>query len=326
MSNISIIGTGSYVPNNIITNDFLSTIVDTSDEWIRTRTGILERRISKGENTIYMAKESAKEAIKNANINAKDLDLIIVATLTPDNFMPSTACSVQKEIGAINAVCFDISAACSGFIYGLEVAYSMLKSSSKNKALVIGAENLSKIVDWEDRNTCVLFGDGAGAAILSKTEKEGILSFYSGSNGLKGEHLTCGALPANNIFNKSSELKNNNFIKMNGKEIFRFAVGAMSETIINIQKEVKWDLDEVKYIVSHQANSRIIEYTAKKLGTDKDKFFMDLDKYGNTSAASIPIALDEMNKEGLLNKEDKIILVGFGGGLTFGGVAVSWSI
>ncbi|MBU5301787.1 ketoacyl-ACP synthase III [Clostridium sporogenes] len=326
MSNISVIGTGSYVPNNIITNDFLSTIVDTSDEWIRTRTGILERRISKGENTIYMATESAKEAIKNANIDANDLDLIIVATLTPDNFMPSTACSVQKEIGAMNALCFDISAACSGFIYGLEIACSMLKNSFRNKALIIGAENLSKIVDWEDRNTCVLFGDGAGAAILSKTEEEGILEFHSGSNGLKGEHLTCGALKSNNNFNKNDMLETNNFIKMNGKEIFRFAVGAMSETICNIQEKTKWDLNEIKYIISHQANSRIIEYTAKKLNTHKDKFYMNLDKYGNTSAASIPIALDEMNKKGLLNKQDKIILVGFGGGLTFGGVAIVWSI
>ncbi|WP_251860602.1 beta-ketoacyl-ACP synthase III [Clostridium sp. Marseille-Q2269] len=326
MSNISIIGTGSYVPNNIITNDFLSTIVDTSDEWIKSRTGISERRISKGETTIYMATESAKESIKNANINVEDLDLIIVATLTPDNFMPSTACSVQKEIGAINALCFDISAACSGFIYGLEIACSMLKSSSRSKALVIGAENLSKIVDWEDRNTCVLFGDGAGAAVLSKTKEEGILDFHSGSNGLKGEHLTCGALEVNNILSKDNEFINNKFIKMNGKEIFRFAVGAMSETICNIQEKTKWDLSEIKYIISHQANSRIIEYTAKKLNTSRDKFYMNLDKYGNTSAASIPIALDEANKKGLLNKEDKIILVGFGGGLTFGGVAISWSV
>ncbi|WP_409069080.1 beta-ketoacyl-ACP synthase III [Clostridium sp. FAM 1755] len=326
MSNISVIGTGSYVPNNIITNDFLSTIVDTNDEWIRSRTGILERRISKGENTIYMATESAKAAIKNANIDVKDLDLIIVATLTPDNFMPSTACSIQKNIGAINALCFDISAACSGFIYGLEIAYSMLKNSPRNKALIIGAENLSKIVDWEDRNTCVLFGDGAGAAILSKTEEEGILVFHSGSNGLKGENLTCEALRANNIFNENNVLESNNFIKMNGKEIFRFAVGAMSETIYNIKEKTKWDLSEVKYIISHQANSRIIEYTAKKINTEKDKFYMNLDKYGNTSAASIPIALDEMNKKGLLNKEDKIILVGFGGGLTFGGTAIIWSI
>lgn len=326
MSNISVIGTGSYVPNNIITNDFLSTIVDTNDEWIRSRTGILERRISKGEDTIYMATESAKAAIKNANIDVKDLDLIIVATLTPDNFMPSTACSIQKNIGAINALCFDISAACSGFIYGLEIAYSMLKNSSRNKALIIGAENLSKIVNWKDRNTCVLFGDGAGAAILSKTQEEGILAFHSGSNGSKGENLTCEALRANNIFNGNNVFESNSFIKMNGKEIFKFAVGAMSETICNIQEKTKWDLNEVKYIISHQANSRIIEYTSKKLNVDKNKFYINLDKYGNTSAASIPIAMDEMNKKGLLNKEDKIILVGFGGGLTFGGTAIIWSI
>ncbi len=202
----------------------------------------------------------------------------------------------------------------------------MLKNSSRNKALIIGAENLSKIVNWKDRNTCVLFGDGAGAAILSKTQEEGILAFHSGSNGSKGENLTCEALRANNIFNGNNVFESNSFIKMNGKEIFKFAVGAMSETICNIQEKTKWDLSEVKYIISHQANSRIIEYTSKKLNVDKNKFYINLDKYGNTSAASIPIAMDEMNKKGLLNKEDKIILVGFGGGLTFGGTAIIWSI
>lgn len=326
MSNIGIIGTGSYVPDNIVTNDFLSTVVDTSDEWIRSRTGIVERRISKGENTIYMASEAGKRAMENANIKSEEIDLIIVATLTPDNFMPSTSCSVQKEIGAKNALCFDISAACSGFIYAIEVAYSMLKSSNRNNALIIGAENLSKIVNWKDRNTCVLFGDGAGSVILSKVSQEGISAFHAGSDGTKGEHLTCEALPVNNLYIKNEEIQDYNFIKMNGKEIFRFAVGAMTSTIEEIQRLTRWDLKDVKYIVSHQANSRIIEYTAKKLNMDKHKFYMNLDKYGNTSAASIPIALDEINKNGLLKKKDKIILVGFGGGLTYGGVAISWSI
>ncbi len=324
MINIKVTGTGSYLPKNVITNDDLSKVVDTNDEWIRTRTGIKERRISEGENTITMATNAAKEALKDSNLDSKDIDLIIVATLTPDNFMPSTACSVQNNIGALNAMSFDISAACSGFIYGLEVASSLLNFSSRKRALVIGAETLSKILNWEDRGTCVLFGDGAGACVIEKGDK-GIEAFHTHSIGEKGDNLTCGAYDVQNPYISIKNQVNEKYIKMNGREIFKFAVKSISDTVRELIKKTSWELDDIKYIVPHQANVRIIDYTAKRLNIDNDKFYTNLDKYGNTSAASIAIALDEMNKKKLLNKGDQIILVGFGGGLTYGGAALCWN-
>lgn len=325
MNNVNIIGTGSYVPQKKVSNYELSKLVDTSDEWIVSRTGIKERRISTGENTSELAAKAALKALENSNLKPEDLDLIIVATITPDAFMPSTACLVQAEIGAVNALCFDITAACSGFLYGLDVATAMLKSGNKKTALVIGSETISKILDWKDRSTCILFGDGAGAAILNIGEdNNGISEFYSGSDGTKGEFLSTYAVPLINPFVESEATQNRSVVKMNGKEVFKFATRIMSQCIQNIIKNNKETLGNIKYIIPHQANFRIIEYTAKKLGINVDKFFMNLDRYGNTSSASIPIALDELNSQKLLKSGDKIILVGFGGGLTYASVLITW--
>lgn len=326
MSNIQIIGTGSYLPEGIVTNDDLSNIVDTSDEWITARTGISKRRISKGENTVYMACKAGKMALDSSKLCSEDLDLIIVATLTPDNFMPSTACSVQKELKAKNAMCFDISAACSGFVYALEVAYSLMNSTNRKNALIIGAETLSKIVDWNDRGTCILFGDGAGAAVISKKNEKGIVDFSTGSQGELGEFLTSKALPLKNLYVSNDNDKHNSYISMSGKEIFKFAVNSITNVVKELCMKSSWKLEDVDYIIPHQANMRIIEYTSKKLGVPKNKFYTNLKDCGNTSAASIAIALDHINKDGLLRKGSKIILVGFGGGLTYGGVSIYWSI
>ena len=324
MNKVKIIGTGSYVPPRKVSNYELSKLVDTSDEWIVSRTGIKERRISTGENTSELAAKAALKALKNSNIKPEDLDLIILATITPDAFMPSTACLVQAQIGAVNALCFDITAACSGFIYGLDVATAMLKSGNKKTALVIGSETISKILDWKDRSTCILFGDGAGAAVLKISEESGISEFYSGSDGTKGEFLSTYAVPLKNPFVEPEATQNRSVVKMNGKEVFKFATRIMSECIRNVIKNNGETLDSIKYIIPHQANLRIIEYTAKKLEINIDKFFINLESYGNTSSASIPIALDELNSRGLLKSGDKIILVGFGGGLTYASVLITW--
>ncbi|MCY6372111.1 beta-ketoacyl-ACP synthase III [Clostridium ganghwense] len=325
MYEVKIIGTGSYAPSNVVTNDDIAQFVDTSDKWISDRTGIKERRISKDEDTSVLSTKAAKLALENANVNPKDIDLIILATATPDYFIPSTACIIQEELGAVNATCFDISAACTGFIYGVNIATQFIKTGQSKTALVIGAEVLSKIVDWDDRNTCILFGDGAGAAILQRSDEKGIISVYTGSDGSGGEHLECPAVPLNNKFS-GEEKSNDNIVSMNGREIFKFATKIMPKCIDEVLKNTEYNLEDIKYIVPHQANTRIIEYVAKKLNIDLNKFYMNLDRYGNTSGGSIPIALDEMVQKGLLNKGDKIILVGFGGGLTFGAELIEWRI
>lgn len=320
---VEIIGTGSYVPDKIVTNDELALIVETNDEWISSRTGIKKRRIVENENTSDLAYKAALKAIENSNVLVEDIDLIIVATTSPDCFTPSTACIVQGKLGAINAVCFDMTAACTGFIYALNTAAQFIKSGQSKKALVIGAEVLSKIVNWEDRNTCVLFGDGAGAAILTESNKKGIDIVKLGSDGSKAELLKCEAAELKNPYSSENPTYKNK-IEMDGKEIFKFA-GKIIPCVVNeILDKASLSIEDIKYIVPHQANYRIIEYACKKLKVDMDKFYVNLHKYGNTSAASIAIALDEMNNERLLSKGDKIILVGFGGGLTFGGILINW--
>ncbi|AJA50001.1 3-oxoacyl-[acyl-carrier-protein] synthase 3 [Clostridium pasteurianum DSM 525 = ATCC 6013] len=326
MNNVKIIGTGSYAPDRIIKNIDLSKIVDTNDEWISTRTGIKERRITEGENTSFLSTKAALQAIKNADIDPLDIDLIVVGTASPDSFIPSTACLVQAEIGAENATCFDISAACTGFVYALNIGTQFIKTGQCKTALVIGAEVLSKIVDWSDRSTCVLFGDGAGAAILQKSEDNGILSIYTGSDGRNAAKLLgCSAVPVNNPFINTIN-EQNSLVTMSGKDIFRFGTKIVPKCIEEVLKNQDCKVQDIKYIVPHQANMRIIDSAAKRLDIDSNKFYINLDKYGNTSAASIPIALDEMNKDGLLKKGDKIILVGFGGGLTFGSALIEWMI
>ncbi|MCB2307871.1 ketoacyl-ACP synthase III [Clostridium estertheticum] len=325
MNEVQIIGTGSYAPLNIMTNHELSKIVDTSDEWIVSMTGIKQRHISTGENTSDLATKAASEALVDANIKAEDIDLIIVASTSPDQFVPATACIVQGNIGAVNAMAFDISAACTGFIFALNIAMQFLKTGQRKRALIIGADVLSKIVDWTDRNTCILFGDGAGAAVLEAGRVRGIISINSASEGQKGKFLTCPTVDVKNTYTKGTE----NFkatIGMDGKEIFKFAVKTIASSISRILNENNCTLDDIKYVVCHQANFRIIEFVVRKLKADKDKFFVNLDKYGNTSAASIAIAMDEMNKENLLTAGDKIILVGFGGGLTYGASLIEWTI
>lgn len=323
MFEVKVIGTGRYVPENIVTNDDLSKIVDTNNEWIKSRTGIRERRISKEENTSKLAAKAGRKALESSKLKPEDIELIIVSTATPDNFTPSTACMVQEKLGAINATCFDISAACTGFIYAVGIASQFIKTGQSKNALVIGAEVLSKIIDWEDRSTCVLFGDGAGAVVLERSEEIGLISQYTGSDGSGGKFLECGTVPLKNPYSKTDiNFKSN--LSMEGREVFKFAINAMIHSIGKVLKDTQYTLDDIDYIVPHQANLRIIDFVAKKLKLDKDKFYINLDRYGNTSGASIPIALDEMNEKGLLKKGDKIIIVGFGGGLTFGAHLIKW--
>ncbi|MCD3216522.1 ketoacyl-ACP synthase III [Clostridium botulinum C] len=324
MYNVKIISTGKYIPDNVVTNDDMSKFVDTNDKWISERTGIKERRISTGENTSHMAVKAALAALEKSSVKATDLDLIIIATCTPDSFVPSTACIVQDKLGATKATCFDISAACTGFIYALGVASQFIKTGQVKNALVIGAETLSKILNWEDRSTCILFADGAGAAIIERSEEVGLISQYTGSDGTGGKALKCEALPVRNPYCKVDD-KFKDTLSMEGREVFKFAVNAMIESINKVLENTEYTLDDIDYIVPHQANIRIIEFVSKKLGISQDKFYVNLHKYGNTSGASISIALDEMNKKGMFKKGDNIILVGFGGGLTFGAHLIQWN-
>ena len=320
MKEVSILSFGKYVPERVVKNEELQNIVDTSDEWISSRTGIRERRLTQGQNTSELGAEAAKAALKKAELKPEEIDLIIVATTSPDNFTPSTACLVQAAIGATNAFCFDVNAACSGFLYGLNTATQYIKTGQCKNALVIGAEVLSKIIDWSDRNTCVLFGDGAGAAVLVASETPGIIAVDLGSDGSKGLALTCAAAPLSNMLVKDE--RKNSYVAMNGKEVFKFASRVIPDSVEKLLEKTNIPIEEIKYIVPHQANMRIIDSAAKKLNLGIDKFYINLDKYGNTSAASIPIALSEMSEKGLLQKGDKIIAVGFGGGLTWGAAII----
>lgn len=326
MKEVKITGVGKYVPDHIMTNDDLSKFVDTSDEWISTRTGIKERRLSSGENTSDLASKAALKALDNAKISPEEIDLIVVATSSPDALSPSTAVFVQKNIGAFNAACFDISAACSGFIYALNIGSQFIKTGQSKKALIIGAEVLSKVTDWEDRNTCVLFGDGSGAVVLEPSEEKGISSIFCGADGRKSEFLGIGegAIPVKNPLVNSKENIKDIKITMDGREVFKFATNIILEAVDKVLKDSGNSLDDIKYIVPHQANYRIIELAAKKLGVSKDKFFLNLQHYGNTSAASIPIALEEMAEKELIKKGDKLILVAFGAGFTWAACLIEW--
>lgn len=322
---IRIVGTGSCLPETVVTNDFLSTIMDTSDEWISSRTGIRERRLVKTETTASMSSEAAKRALADAGVQAEEIDLIIVGTLTGDYVTPSTACEVQAAIGAANAVAFDINAACSGFLYGVNTAYAYMKSGMCKKALVIGAETLSKIMDWNDRSTCVLFGDGAGAAVLALTEDEesaGIMGFEQGSDGAKGMVLACQDRKNNNPFVENSTAPE--YVHMDGQEVYKFAVTTVPESINRVLDDARLKPEDIKYFLLHQANIRILQSVSKRLKVSMDKFPISLDHCGNISAASVPILLDEVNKKGMLQKGDKIVMSGFGGGLTWGTCVLEW--
>lgn len=315
MKNVKIIGTGSYLPDNIVSNDDLSSFVETSDEWISSRTGIKNRRITTGEGTTDLAVNAAKKAVESSNIDPSEIDLILVATISADNFTPSTACEVQKEIEADNAMCFDINAACSGFIFALNTATAYIKAGLAKNALVIGVEVLSRLTDWEDRRTCVLFGDGSGAVVISESEEEGIIDFECKSLGKLSEYLVCGGSDLKNPFvNKESD----KYIKMNGQEVFKFACSSVPRGIKNVIKESPYEMEDIDYFVLHQANERIIDSIAKRLKIDKEKIYKNIASYGNTSSASVPIALDEMFRKNILKKGHRIIIAGFGGGLTYG--------
>lgn len=316
-----IIGTGTFLPENIVTNDYLATIVDTSDEWISERTGIKERRITSKEGTSYLAANAAKLALSNANTDPLEIDLIIVATMTPDHSMPGTACEVQASIGARNATCFDMNAACTGFIYAFQAAHAYIVSGLIKKALVIGAETLSRIVDWTDRSTCVLFGDGAGAAVVSSAE-DGILHIITGSDGSKGNSLICKNTALKNPFIAGEDISS--YIQMDGQEIFKFASRKIPEIINSLLDISSIHANDLQYILLHQANKRIMQSAAKRLMIDESLFPINLNHYGNTSAASLPILLDEMNRSGSLKSGKPLIMCGFGGGLTWGGILMNW--
>lgn len=309
-----IIGTGSCLPTNIITNDQLSRQVDTSDEWISSRTGIRNRHVAEEETGAGMASEAAKRALENAGVSADEIELIIVATCTADMQFPSTACMVQKEIGAKHAVAFDLSAACSGFLFALNTAHAYFTAGIYKKALIIGTEVLSKLVDWTDRSTCVLFGDGAGAAVV-ETSETGLEGFVQHADGDKGEVLTCAG---------TNRTEGPAYIQMNGQEVFKFAVKKVPECIQEVLEMTGTEKEDIRWYLLHQANSRIIQSAAKRLKEPEEKFPMNMDQYGNTSAASIPILLDEMNRSGMLRKGDRLMMSGFGAGLTWGAAQIVW--
>lgn len=326
----SIIGTGSYMPEKILTNEDLSKIVDTSDEWITTRTGIKERRIAaEDQATSDLAAEAARRAIADAGLSPEDIHLIVVATVTGDMFFPSTACFVQKKIGASNAVCFDISAACSGFLYALQVARHFINTGNRTTALVIGAEKLSSLINWQDRNTCVLFGDGAGAVVIRRAQEDEdaqgrVLSTVMGSDGnlvdllkVPGGGSAC-PITAENAPSRP------NTIHMEGRETFKHAVTRMCQASEQALEIAGLSKEDITLIIPHQANLRIIQAIADRLGLPHDKAFINLDKYGNTSAATIPVALDEAHRAGRLKKGDIVLLVAFGGGFTWASSVVRW--
>lgn len=316
-----IIGTGSAVPEQIVTNEDLSKIVETSDEWISSRSGIKERRVAKEENTTSLAILAGKRALENAGVTAEEIEVIIVATCTPDYFFPNTACQVQEAIGAKHAVAFDLSAACSGFLFALSTVQAYIKGGIYQKALIIGAETMSKMIDWSDRSTCVLFGDGAGAAVVS-AEETGVLELVQKSNGAGKGVLSCKARETRNLLNHESETKE--YLYMEGQPVFKFAVKTVPKCVEEVLKKAEVKKEEIRYYILHQANSRIIQSVAKRLKEPEEKFPMNLSLYGNTSAASIPILLDEMNRNGMLNRGDKLVLSGFGAGLTWGAVLLEW--
>lgn len=307
--NAGIIGVGKYMPDRVLTNKDLETMVDTSDEWIRTRTGIEERRIAPDDiDTSDMAYEAAKKAMDHAEVNPEDIDMILVATVTPDRPFPSVACMLQARLGCVNAAAMDVSAACAGFMYGLATAKQFIENEACKHILVIGVEKLSKITDWNDRNTAVLFGDGAGAVVMGPvSEGRGILAFDLGADGTGGQHLY-----------------QDQYIVMNGREVFKFAVRQMGESSVKVLEKAGLTKNDVDLLIPHQANIRIMEAARQRLELPEEKMSKMIHKYGNTSSASIPMVIADEVKAGKINDDDIIVLVGFGGGLTWGAIAIKW--
>lgn len=316
-----IVGVGSCVPEKIVTNNDLSKSIDTSDEWIVTRTGIKERRVSDDKTaTSDLAIVAARKALAKANLPVDQLDLIIVGTTSPDYLFPSVACLLQKQLGATNAAAFDISAACSGFNFALTTATQFIENKTYKNVLVVGADTLTKYLDWKDRGTCILFGDGAGAVVLSATDDgTGVLASWLKAEGQLGDKLT---MPGGG--SRDPEQKKGRFIKMEGKDVFKFATRVLEESIYAALKKAQLKVSDINLLIPHQANVRIINHVAKKMGLPQDKVYVNLHKYGNTSAASIPIALDEALADGKIKSGDIIALSGFGAGLTCGANIIKW--
>lgn len=322
---VSIIGTGSYVPDKVITNHDLSKIMDTSDEWIFSRTGMKERRIcSSDQATSDLAAIAAKKAIEDASILPMEIDLIIVATLSPDMFFPSTACFVQEKIKAYNAFCYDIGAACSGFLYAMEVARAQIMSGTIKTALVIGAEKMSMFLDWKDRSTSILFGDGAGAAILqSNNNSKGVMPAVMYSDGSLADLLWVPAGGSKNPISHEMIDKKEHFVKMQGKEVFKHAVIRMSDSVLETLSINKISVEDISCFIPHQANVRIIDSIAKRLGVE-DRMFSNIEKYANTSSAALAIAIDEASKNKVISKGDYVVLTVFGSGFTWGANVIEW--
>jgi 3-oxoacyl-[acyl-carrier-protein] synthase-3 len=325
---IGILGTGSYLPEKILTNYDLEKMVDTSDEWIRTRTGIRERRIASAEEASSdLAYHASLKALSQAGISAEDLDMILVATVTPDMFFPSTACLLQHKLGARKIAAMDISAACSGFLYALSTAYQFVKSGSCRYVLVVGVECLSKITNWKDRKTCVLFGDGAGAVVVGPVDEGyGFLSFELGADGSGGDLLLVPGGGSRCPASANTVKDELHYIQMNGQEVFKFAVRIMEQTSLAVVDKAGLSKEDVQLLIPHQANFRIIDAARKRLGLSEEQVVINVDKYGNMSAASIPVALDEAVQEQRINKGDIVVFVGFGGGLTWGASAMRWNL
>ncbi len=328
MASVIIAGVGSYAPLKILTNDDLAKIVDTTDEWIRSRSGIRERHIAApDEATSDLAIHAAKSALLDAGVSAQEIDLLIVATATPDYPLPATACVVQHKLGVPpHATCFDISAACSGFLYALEIAYGQLLTGRYKCALIIGAEKLSSITDWTDRTTCVLFGDGAGAAVLKKVPEPGIgiIGCDLGADGAMLEMLYTPAGGSRTPASTQTVAERGHFLRMKGKEVFKQAVRVMETVAREMLEQHNLTFDQISLLIPHQANYRIIEALAGNLGVPMERVYVNLDRYGNTSAASIPLALDEARRAGRIKKGDYTLMVAFGAGLTYGSTLIRW--
>lgn len=323
---VSIIGTGAYLPEKVLTNHDLEKMVDTSDEWITKRTGIKERRIvDNGFATSDLATQAALRAIEDAGVSPKDIDLIITSTITPDMLFPSTSCYVQEKIGATGAGAFDVLAACAGFVYALSIGQCYVSSGTADTVLVIGAECLSKITDYTDRTSCILFGDGAGAAVIQKSKgRHEILATYLGADGSQAGVLTLPAGGSKMPTSYQTIDERMHFIKFRGKEVFKLAINTLTDLIKDTLEKCGLTVDDVNLFIPHQSNFRIIEATMEKLGVPMEKAYFNIDRYGNTSSASVPIAIDEVSKSGRLKPGDIVLLAAFGGGLTWSSSVIRW--
>lgn len=316
---------GAYTPEYCLTNSRLEQLVDTSDEWIVKRTGIRERRIAKNQTTWQMALYAAEKALKDSGLSGEDIDLIVVSTVTPDSFTPTVACVLQDKLGAKNAMAYDMNAACSGFVYATDIADSYIKSGKAKNVIVVSVERLSSIVDYTDRSTCVIFGDGAGAVVYTASEQEdGIISTYMRADGSLGHSLFAGALKEEQdpiTGDRTIDVKHR-FLKMAGSDVFRFTANAVPDSIDNVLKRANLKAEDVDWFVLHQANLRILNMVAERYGLDKEKVYVNIDRFGNTSSASIPICLAEMKEKNLLKSGQTIVICGFGGGLTYGAAVI----